>query len=74
VHEISPGGLRDRVIVFYSSVPSPRGTTAFVSAACTPANMAINLSNYSYFFLDVHAYEAYLAAVGMYSTVLLREE
>ena len=40
----------------------------------TSTNMTINLSNYSYFFLDVHEEEAYLALVGTYSTVLLREE
>ena len=42
--------------------------------AYTPTNVEINLSNYSYFFLDVHEQEAYSAPLGVYRITLLREE
>ena len=43
-----------QIIVFYSSTLSSRGEYAVFERAYTSANTEISLSNYFYFFLDVH--------------------
>jgi hypothetical protein len=60
--------------MFYASILSPIGRYDVFVEAYTPTNTEISLSNYSYFFLDVHEQEAYSALLDVYSTTSLREE
>jgi hypothetical protein len=53
--------LRAKVSMFYASILLPRGEYGVFSETCIPPNAKISLSNYSYFFLDVHVQEAYPA-------------
>jgi len=43
-----------QIIVFYSSILSPIGEYDVFVRAYMPTNTEISLSNYFYFFLDVH--------------------
>jgi hypothetical protein len=43
-----------QIIMFYCRILSSMAEYDIFKRACTPANTEISLSNYFYFFLDVH--------------------